>query len=178
MRPDRCSIRRRRNTSSSRRSVMAAIGVFLFLGITYLSSRWGLVPSDDETIVSQLGREVLGKNVLYYVYQVATASILILAANTSFSAFPVLGAILAKDKYMPRQFQFRGDRLGYSNGILALALTAAVFLVIFEADVTRLIPLYAVGVFVPFALSQSGMVRHWWRERTPGWLPSFAINLV
>lgn len=157
---------------------MAAIGVFLFIGITFLSSRFGLVPSEDETIVSQLGREVLGENVLYYGYQVATALILFLAANTSFSAFPVLGAVLANDKYMPRQFGFRGDRLAYSNGILVLAISAAVLLVIFNADVTRLIPLYAVGVFVPFALSQAGMVRHWWRERSPGWQFSFAINLL
>lgn len=159
-------------------TAMAAIGVFLFIGITFLSSRFGLVPNEEQTIVSQLGREVLGKNVLYYGYQVATAMILFLAANTSFSAFPVLGAILAKDKYMPRQFSFRGDRLAYSNGILVLAVSAAVLLAVFSADVTRLIPLYAVGVFVPFALSQSGMVRHWWRERTPGWQASFAINLV
>lgn len=159
-------------------TAMALIGVFLFIGITFLSSRYGLVPNEEQTIVSQLGREVLGKNVLYYGYQVGTALILFLAANTSFSAFPVLSAILAKDKYMPRQFAFRGDRLAYSNGIIVLAVSAAVLLVVFSADVTRLIPLYAVGVFVPFALSQSGMVRHWWRERTPGWQASFAINLV
>lgn len=159
-------------------TIMAAIGVVLFLGITYLSSRWGLVPTEDETIVSQLGRVVLGENVLYYGYQVATALILFLAANTSFSAFPVLGAILAKDRYMPRQFASRGDRLSYSFGIVVLAVAAAGLLVIFNADVTRLIPLYAVGVFVPFALSQSGMVRHWWRERTPGWQASFGINML
>jgi amino acid transporter len=159
-------------------TAMAAIGVFLFIGITFLSSRYGLVPSEEQTIVSQLGREVLGENVLYYAYQVATALILFLAANTSFSAFPVLSAVLANDKYMPRQFGFRGDRLAYSNGILVLAISAAVLLVVFNADVTRLIPLYAVGVFVPFALSQAGMVRHWWRERTPGWQFSFAINLL
>lgn len=161
-------------------TVMAAIGVFLFLGITYLSSRWGLVPTpgEGETIVSQLGRAVLGENVLYYSYQVATAMILFLAANTSFSAFPVLGSILAKDKYMPRQFNFRGERLAYSTGIVVLAVSAGVLLVIFNADVTRLIPLYAVGVFVPFALSQTGMVRHWFRERQRGWRASLAINAV
>lgn len=157
---------------------MAAFGIFLFLGITYLSSRWGLVPNEHETIVSQLGREVLGQNVLYYSYQVATALILILAANTSFSAFPVLSAVLAKDRYMPRQFASRGDRLSYSYGIVVLAVSAAVLLVVFDASVTRLIPLYAVGVFVPFALSQSGMVRHWWRERTRGWQASFGINVL
>lgn len=156
---------------------MAAFGVFLFLGITFLSSRWGLVPNEHETIVSQLGREVLGQNVLYYSYQVATALILFLAANTSFSAFPVLSAVLARDRYMPRQFASRGDRLSYSYGIVVLAVFAAMLLVIFDASVTRLIPLYAVGVFVPFALSQSGMVRHWWRERTRGWQASFGINV-
>jgi len=156
--------------------VMAVIAIYLFVGITFLSSRYGLVPSEGETIVSQLGREVLGKNVLYFAYQASTALVLFLAANTSFYDFPLLSAILARDKYMPRQFSFRGDRLAYSNGILALAGTAAVILVAFNAEVTRLIPLYAVGVFVSFTLSQSGMVRHWLRLKESGWRMSLAIN--
>ena len=107
--------------------VMAVIAIYLFIGITFLSSRYGLVPNEDETIVSQLGREVLGENFLYFAYQASTALVLFLAANTSFYDFPLLSAILARDKYMPRQFSFRGDRLAYTNGILALTGTAAVY---------------------------------------------------
>jgi amino acid transporter len=156
--------------------VMAVIAIYLFIGITFLSSRYGLVPNEDETIVSQLGREVLGGNFLYFAYQASTALVLFLAANTSFYDFPLLSAILARDKYMPRQFSFRGDRLAYTNGILVLTGTAAVLLVVFNAEVTRLIPLYAVGVFVSFTLSQSGMVRHWLRLKESGWRTSLAMN--
>lgn len=159
-------------------TMMAIISVFLFLGITFLASRYGLVPDEDETIVSQLGREVLGKNVVYYAFQAGTALVLFLAANTSFNAFPLLSAILAKDKYMPRSFAFRGDRLAYSNGVLVLSGAAMLLVVIFQADVTHLIPLYAVGVFVSFTLSQTGMVRHWLKVRDPGWQTSLAINAV
>lgn len=159
-------------------AVMAIFSIYMFVGITFLSSRYGLVPSEHETIVSQLGRGVLGENVLYYGYQVATAGVLFLAANTSFYDFPLLSAILSRDKYMPRQFSFRGDRLAYSNGILLLAGTSAVLLVVFGGQVTRLIPLYAVGVFVSFTLSQSGMVAHWLRLKGPGWRRSLVINGV
>lgn len=159
-------------------TVMALISVFLFLGITFLSSRYGLVPDEDETIVSQLGREVLGKNVVYYAFQGGTALVLFLAANTSFNAFPLLSAILAKDGYMPRSFAFRGDRLAYSNGVLVLAGAAVLLVIVFQADVTNLIPLYAVGVFVSFTLSQTGMVRHWLKLKEPGWKTSLAINAV
>jgi len=159
---------------------MAIILVLLFLGVTFLSSRYGLVPFEDqhETIVSMLGREVLGKNVLYYGYQVGTALVLFLAANTSFNGLPLLAAILARDKFMPRQFAFKGDRLAYSNGILILAASACVLLAVFGGDVTRLIPLYAVGVFVSFTLSQTGMVRRWLRLREPSWRSSLVINGV
>jgi amino acid transporter len=157
-------------------AAMAIIAIFLFLGITFLSSRFGLVPSEDETIVSMLGRSAFGESILYYAYQAGTALVLFLAANTSYNAFPLLAAILAKDKFMPRQFTFRGDRLAYSNGILVLAGFAALLLVIFSGEVTRLIPLYAVGVFVSFTLSQSGMVRHWLGVKGAGWRASLAIN--
>jgi len=159
-------------------TAMAAILAFLFLGITFLSSRFGFVPSHGETIVSELGREVLGKNVLYYGYQAATAMVLFLAANTSYADFPRLSAILAKDKFMPRQFSFRGDRLAFSNGIMFLAVAASVLLILFGGEVSNLIPLYAVGVFVSFTLSQSGMVRHWLRLRESGWRASLVINAV
>jgi amino acid transporter len=159
-------------------AIMAVIAIYLFLGITFLVSRYGLVPNEEETIVSQLGRQVLGENVLYFGYQATTALVLFLAANTSFYDFPLLSAILARDKYMPRQFSFRGDRLAYSHGILALAGLATVLLVIYGADTTKLIPLYAVGVFVSFTLSQSGMVQHWLRLKEPGWRASLVMNGV
>ena len=159
-------------------TMMACILGFLVLGVTYLSSRYGLVPAEKETIVSMLGREVLGENVLYYAYQAATALVLFMGANTSFAGFPWLSAIMAKDKYMPRQFAFKGDRLAFSYGIFLLAAAASVLLVAFGGVVTRLIPLYAVGVFVSFTLSQSGMVRRWWRLRDKGWRTSMVINGV
>jgi amino acid transporter len=159
-------------------TAMACILGVLVLGVTYLSSRYGLVPTEKETIVSMLGREILGKNPLYYGYQVATALVLFLAANTSFADFPRLSAILAKDGFMPRQFAFKGDRLAFSNGIIFLAGAASLLLVAFAGDVSRLIPLYAVGVFASFTLSQAGMVRHWWRLRDAGWRMSLAINGV
>jgi amino acid transporter len=159
-------------------TVMAVIAIFLFLGITYVSTRFGLVPAENETIVSQLGRAVLGENPLYFAYQAATALILFLAANTSFYDFPLLSAILARDKYMPRQFAFRGDRLAFSNGIMVLAGLAVVLLVAYGAKTTKLIPLYAVGVFVSFTLSQSGMVRHWLNLKGPGWRSSLIMNGV
>jgi len=159
-------------------AIMAVIAIYLFLGITFLSSRYGLVPSEQETIVSQLGRQILGENVLYFGYQAGTALVLFLAANTSFYDFPLLSAILARDKYMPRQFSFRGDRLAYSHGILALSGLATLLLILYQADTTKLIPLYAVGVFVSFTLSQSGMVRHWLRLKEPGWRASLAMNAL
>lgn len=159
-------------------TMMACILGFLVLGVAYLSSRYGLVPSEGETIVSMLGREILGKNALYYGYQAATALVLFLAANTSFADFPRVSAILANDRFMPRQFAFKGDRLAFSRGIVFLAAAASLLLVVFRGEVTRLIPLYAVGVFVSFTLSQSGMVRHWLRLRESGWRASLAINGV
>jgi len=159
---------------------MAMILAFLFLGITFLSSRFGLVPHETggETIVSQLGKATLGQNVLYYAYQVATALVLFLAANTSFNGFPPLGAILARDRFLPRQFAFRGDRLAYSNGIMILAVAAAVLLAAFGGEVTRLIPLYALGVFVSFTLSQAGMVKHTRRLREAGWRRAAVVSGV
>jgi amino acid transporter len=158
--------------------IMAAIAVFLFLGTTFLASRFGIVPESDETLVSTLGREVFGKKVIYYLYQVGTAAILFLAANSAFNAFPLLAAILARDRYLPRQFSFRGDKLAYSNGILVLGAVAVLLLVVFNANVNNLIPLYALGVFIAVTLSQTGMVKRWWQQREPGWRPSLAMNAV
>jgi amino acid transporter len=159
-------------------TTMAFILGFLLLGITFLSSRYGIVPSEEETVVSMLGKDVLGENALYYAYQAATAMVLFLAANTSFADFPRVSAILANDRFMPRQFAFKGDRLAFSRGIVFLAGAASLLLIAFSGEVTRLIPLYAIGVFVSFTLSQSGMVRHWWRLRESGWRTSMVINGV
>jgi amino acid transporter len=159
-------------------TTMACILGFLVLGVAFLANRYGLVPSDKETMVSMLGREILGKNPLYYAYQAATAMVLFLAANTSFADFPRVSAILANDRFMPRQFAFKGDRLAFSRGIVFLAGAASLLLIVFAGEVTRLIPLYAIGVFVSFTLSQSGMVRHHLRLRETGWRTGMAINGV
>jgi len=159
-------------------ATMACVLGVLVLGVAFLASRYGLVPSEKETIVSMLGKDVLGENALYYAFQAATALVLFMAANTSFAGFPWLSAILARDRFMPRQFAFKGDRLAFSRGIIFLAGAASLLIIAFAGEVTRLIPLYAVGVFVSFTLSQSGMVRHWWRLRETGWRRSLAINGV
>jgi amino acid transporter len=157
-------------------TVMATILGFFFLGVSFLAWQYGIAPNPDETVVSQLGRAVFGKNYVYYLIQFATMAILVLAANTSFADFPRLSSILARDGFMPRQFAFRGDRLAFSYGIVALGLVAAALIMAFEADTHLLIPLYAVGVFLAFTLSQSGMVLHWRRLRTKGWRRSAVVN--
>lgn len=143
---------------------MAVILGTLFLGITYLAVQIQAVPSEFETVISQLARTVFqGQGALYLGTIVATTLILIMASNTSFAGFPRLSALLGEDAYLPRQFAFRGSRLVYSRGILALALLACLLVVIFRASVTGLIPLYAIGVFLSFTLSQAGMARRWWK---------------
>ncbi|MBI4492953.1 MAG: APC family permease [Chloroflexi bacterium] len=151
----------------------ACFGV-IFLGMSVLAGQLGLLPdpSEEETVVSQLARTLVGAGTPYhYLVQVSTALILVLAANTAFADFPRLASILGRDRYLPRQFQYRGDRLAFSTGIIVLAVVAAVLIVAFQGSVTNLIPLYTVGVFVAFTLSQTGMVRHWWRlrQQEPGW---------
>src|SRR5439155_14291163 len=116
------------------------------------------------------------KNVLYYAYQVGTAGVLLLAANTAYADFPRLSAILGKDRFAPRQLAFRGDRLAFSNGIILLGAAAAVLLLIFQAEVTRLIPLYILGVFISLTLSQSGLFRLWLRLRGHGWRISLVLS--
>jgi amino acid transporter len=155
---------------------MAAILGTLFIGITVLASTLGVLPTETETVVSQIARRLFGGGVFYYAIQAATALILVLAANTSFADFPRLASLLARDHFVPRQFATLGERLVFSNGILVLAGFAALLLVLFGGETHALIPLYAVGVFISFTLSQSGMVRHWWRERTIGWRWRIGIN--
>ncbi|HET9017405.1 MAG TPA: APC family permease [Thermomicrobiaceae bacterium] len=133
----------------------------VFLGVTVLTFHFHLVPSPNETVVSQLARSVVGRSPFYYYIQAATAGILLLAANTSFSDFPRLAFFLARDKFLPHQFMYRGDRLAYSTGIVVLGLISGTLVVIFHASVTALIPLYAVGVFVAFTLSQASMTYRW-----------------
>jgi len=146
---------------------MAVILATTFMGITYLAHLYRVVPREAETVVSALARNILGKNLLYYNIQAATAMILLLAANTSFNGFPRLASIMARDGFMPRQFANQGDRLVFSNGILILAGLSILLIVVFQGSTHALIPLYAVGVFLSFTLSQAGMVRHWLKEERP-----------
>jgi amino acid transporter len=156
--------------------LMAGILLALFLGITALSALYGVLPREGETLVSQIARRVFGTGGLYYLVQAATAMILILAANTSFADFPRLSSILARDRYMPHQYANLGDRLVYSNGIVTLGVVASGLIWLFRGETHALIPLYAVGVFLSFTLSQAGMVRHWLMLRTSGWPLHVAIN--
>jgi amino acid transporter len=136
----------------------------LFLGISFLTSKIHGVFSEEETIISQLARTVFdGRGLLYLLLIAGTTVILIMAANTAFADFPRLGALHAKDGFLPRQLTYRGSRLVYSRGIVTLAVIASILIIIFQASVTRLIPLYAIGVFLSFTLSQAGMARRWWK---------------
>lgn len=148
----------------------------MFVGITYLSNIYHIVPEHGQTVVSQLGRLILGTGPFYLFVQVVTLLILLLAANTSYADFPRLCYFLARDGFLPRQLSLLGDRLVYSNGIILLSLCAAILVIIFKGDVNAVIPLYAVGVFTSFTLSQAGMVRRWFHERTPGWQASALMN--
>jgi amino acid transporter len=159
-------------------TVMGALVAVMFLGLSYLAGVVEAAPSIHESIVSQIGRAVFGLGPLYYVLQLSTTGILILAANTSFADFPRLSSILARDGFMPSRFAFRGERLAFSAGIVVLALIAIVVLIAFGGEVTALIPLYAIGVFTSVTLSQYGMVKHWLRERESGWRRSAVINGV
>jgi amino acid transporter len=156
---------------------MAALSILMFSGITLLAHAYGVVPSETETVVSQIARGIFGgRGVAYYGVQAATMLILVLAANTAYADFPRLASIVAKDRFLPRQFLTQGDRLAFSNGIIILSGLAGLLLVIFEGDTHALIPLYMIGVFVSFTLSQSGMVRHWSSLREPGWRANAFIN--
>jgi len=162
-------------------TVMTALGIIsivMFLGITYLAYDFGIIPGGDETVVSKIARRVFGTGVLYYAVQTATLLILVLAANTSYADFPRLSSILARDHFVPRQFANQGDRLVFSNGILILSGFSILLIVAFQGDTHSLLPLYAVGVFLSFTLSQSGMVRRWLRLREKGWRWRVWINGV
>ncbi|MBL0385755.1 APC family permease [Tumebacillus sp. ITR2] len=156
--------------------VLGILLAVLFAGTSLLAYLYHVAPHPHVTVLSQVAEEVFGRGGLYYYIQGTTALILILAANTSFTGFPLLAALMAKDGYMPRQFTLRGDRLGYSIGIIALSLAAILLIVAFHGDTDLLIPLYAIGVFLSFTLSQTGMVRRWFRLRDRGWQGKALIN--
>jgi amino acid transporter len=173
----------RRPQSRNAATTLAIMGVLsgsMFLGISFLARATGVVVVEggELTVVAQIAQAVFGHGPLFYLVQIMTMAILVLAANTAFADFPRLASVLARDRYVPRQFVARGDRLVFSNGIVALTATAATLLIVYQASVTRLIQLYVVGVFTSFTLSQAGMVRHWLRLREPGWERSAVVNGV
>jgi amino acid transporter len=155
---------------------MAIILATFFVGLTVLARQLGVAPSETKTVVAQVAETVFGQTPLFYIVQAATAMILVLAANTSFNGLPVLASVMAKGRFLPRQFSFRGDRLAFSYGIVALGAAAAGLLVVFGGQTHRLIPLYAVGVFTGFTLCQLGMVIHWRRTREDRWIRPLIIN--
>jgi amino acid transporter len=159
--------------------LMGAIFATIFLGVTYLATRIGIQPDqrEIETVNSMITRAVVGAGTpFYYFVQVTTAIILLLAANTGFTGFPRLASVLANDRFMPRHFADVGSRLAFNTGIVVLSVLAAVILAAFGGSVNALVPLYTIGVFLAFTLSQSGLVRRWWRLRNPGWRLSMTIN--
>ena len=159
-------------------TVMGVLVAVMFLGTSMLALTAGAIPSEHETIISQLGRAVFSLNPLYYILQFSTMGILVLAANTSFADFPRLSSLLARDGFMPRRFAFRGERLAFNAGIVTLSAIAILVVIVFGGRVEALIPLYAIGVFTSITLSQAGMVVHWFRERGHGWRKSALINGV
>jgi amino acid transporter len=165
-------------------AIMGAISVAMFLGISFLASRMHVTVSGGRSVLGQIAHTAFGGGIGFFLVQILTTAILVLAANTSFQDFPRLASLLARDRFMPRQFANRGDRLVFSNGVIILSAFAALLVVIFRADVNRLIQLYVVGVFTSFTLSQTGMVRHWHKEgkkgseAAKGWRTSIVINGV
>ena len=161
-------------------AIMAVLLAVLFVGISFLAVNFAVAPVElpaTKTVISQVATHVYGENTIpFFLFQSFTALLLFLAANTSFAAFPRLAAILAEDGFMPRQFSFRGDRLAFSWGIVVLGLVAATLVAIFHGETHLLIPLYAIGVFIDFTISQAGMIRHWLTSREPGWQRRLAIN--
>jgi amino acid transporter len=155
---------------------MSVILGSLFMGISLMAYHYGIIPKEDETVVSQLARLTFGTGLVYYVIQVGTMTLLVLAANSAFAGFPHLASILARDGFMPHQMATFGDRLVFSNGIIILGFFACLLLVIFQGDTHALIPLYAIGVFVSFSLSQAGMVRRWVMKKGLHWRKKLIVN--
>ena len=146
----------------SRSTWVASLLGAMFIGVSFLARQYGIVPRDSESVVSQVAAQVFGgRGIPYYLVQAATILILLLATNTSFADFPRLGSILARDGFLPHQFQFRGDRLAFTTGIVALTVASGALLVAFHGQTNQLIPLFAIGAFLAFTFSQAGMVQHW-----------------
>jgi len=156
--------------------LLAFLVLLLFGGTSLLANLYRAIPNPQETVISQVAAGVFGRTFFYYLVQATTAMILVLAANTAYAGFPLLASILAQDGYAPRQLTMRGERLVYSNGIVILSALAILLVVVFRGDVHLLIPLYAVGVFMSFTLSQAGMFRRWLRGREGGWRYKAVIN--
>jgi amino acid transporter len=166
-------------------AIMGAIAITMFLGISWLATHIeGITASDETSVVAQIAMTVFSKGFMFYIIQAFTAAILVLAANTAYQDFPRLSAILARDRFMPRQFMNRGDRLVFSNGVIVLSVLSCLMIYAFDANLNRLIQLYVVGVFTSFTLSQTGMVRHWLKEKhkgpeaQKGWKRSIVINII
>jgi amino acid transporter len=160
--------------------VMAGVLAVLFVGITFLATNFAVYPIEEpkQTVIAQVARIIYGDSVAFFLFQGFTALLLFLAANTSFAAFPRLAAVLGEDGFFPRQFSLRGDRLAFSTGIILLGVISASLVVAAGGQTHALIPLYAVGVFIDFTISQAGMIRHWLRTRSPGWRQRLTINAV
>ncbi|MEO5885028.1 MAG: APC family permease [Candidatus Limnocylindrales bacterium] len=167
-------------TAATTLMAMAGILAILFVGITFLATNFAVYPIEEpkQTVIAQVARIIYGDSVAFFAFQGFTALLLFLAANTSFAAFPRLAAVLGEDGFFPRQFSLRGDRLAFSTGIVLLGLVSASLVVAAGGKTHALIPLYAVGVFIDFTISQAGMIRHWLRTRDPGWKRRLAINAV
>ncbi|MCS6298261.1 MAG: APC family permease [Nitrospira sp.] len=155
---------------------MAVILGTMFIGISAMAYYFGIVPKNDETVVSQIARATFGTGLLYFLVQASTMTILILAANSSFNGFPRLASILARDSYMPHQMSMMGDRLVFSNGVIILGVFSCLLIVLFNGDTHALIPLYAVGVFLSFTISQAGMVKRWLVKKGPHWEKKLLVN--
>jgi amino acid transporter len=155
---------------------MAVILGTMFIGISAMAYYFGIVPKSDETVVSQIARATFGTGLLYFLVQASTMTILILAANSSFNGFPRLASILARDSYMPHQMSMMGDRLVFSNGVIILGVFSCLLIVLFNGDTHALIPLYAVGVFLSFTISQAGMVKRWLVKKGPHWEKKLLVN--
>ena len=157
-------------------ALLAFLVLIIFGGLSFLSTIYRAVPVDNMTVIAQISQQVFGKSTMFYIMQITTAFILIMAANTAYADLPLLFSLMATDGYVPRQFSQRGKRLSFSNGIIVLAVAAAMLIIVFKGDTHALLPLYAVGVFLSFTLSQVGMVLKWARGKTPGWRHKAFIN--
>ncbi|TVZ87688.1 amino acid/polyamine/organocation transporter (APC superfamily) [Aeribacillus composti] len=150
----------------------------MFLGITILSTGFGVTPAEHKTVISQIGSHVFGNSILFYIFQMITMLILVLAANTSFAGFPQLVSIIATDRYLPRSLAARGDRLVFSNGIILLSILAIILIIVFHGKTHSLIPLYAVGVFLSFTIGQYGMIKKIWKEKSKSNMATLLIIIT